>query len=126
MGTIDLLLLGALAATTASPAPSETLPDPTRPYQYSQAVDITDMPAAPEARQWHLSGLQVRNGLKRAILNGKLVKEGDQIGSATVTAIGASDVTISVDHKLVIVRLLLPPIKEAVAAVHKEKRTESK
>ena len=126
MWTADLLLLGVLAAATATDAPSETLPDPTRPYQYSQAVDVSSIAVSPEAQEWHLNGIQLRNGVKRAILNGKLVKEGDQTGGATVVAIGTSDVTISIDHKNVVVRLLLPQIKEAVAAVRKEERTNSK
>lgn len=120
MGPLDLLLLGALAATTVVEPPASSLPDPTRPYQYSQAVDFASLPPSPEAREWRLNGIQVRDGQKRAILNGKLVREGQKLGDATVAAIGTSDVTLSVDNRLVVVRFLIPPIKQDVAAVRKQ------
>ena len=126
MWPVNLLFIGALAVATASQTPSEALPDPTRPYQYSQAMDISSLPASPEAQEWHLAGIQVRNGVKRAILNGKLVKEGEKAGSATVTAIGTSDVTLSVEQRLIVVRLLIPQIKQAIAAVRKDEQAKGK
>ncbi|MBI2994344.1 MAG: hypothetical protein HYY48_09250 [Gammaproteobacteria bacterium] len=116
MWGVDFLLLGALAAPTAMEPPAAELPDPTRPYQYSQAVDLASIPASAEAQQWRLSGIQVRDGQKRAILNGKLVKEGDKVGEAAVAAIGTSDLTLSIDNRLVVLRLLIPSVKQDVAA----------
>ena len=119
MGFAELVFLGALAATTVAETPVANLPDPTRPYQYSQAVDIASIPESVEAREWRLSGIQVRDGQKRAILNGKLVREGQQLEDAVVTSIGTSDLTLSVNNRLIVLRLLIPPVKQDIAAARK-------
>lgn len=122
----DIALMGMLAAAAATDDAAAALPDPTRPYEYSQAVEISEIAMPSAEMQWRLTGIQIRDDMKRAILNGKLVKEGDALGTATVVAIGSSEVTLSHEHRLIVVRLLNPRVKRTAREAGTVESKESK
>ena len=97
---------------------AEALPDPTRPYQYGAEIAIEQIPH--ENVQWRLSGIRIRENKRSAILNGKLVKEGDKLDGAVVMEIKASEVTLQQRDKRLVVKLLLSNIKQPVSAGGKE------
>jgi len=89
------------------------LPDPTRPYQYGAQVLIEQAPG--EKVQWRLSGVRINENKRSAILNGKLVKEGDKLDGALVMKINPTEVTLQADDKTLVVRMLLSNIKQPVS-----------
>ncbi len=60
------------------------LPDPTRPYQHQDTgtLEIEQVFIPDKKVQWRLSGVRLRGDLRTAILNGMLIKEGDDLGVA--------------------------------------------
>ena len=102
----------ALIAIWAGPGQAEALPDPTRPYQYG----TVQVEQGQDAKvQWRLSGVRINADKRSAILNGKLVKEGDKLDGAVVLEIKPAEVTLQQDDKRLVVRLLLSNIKQPVS-----------
>ena len=97
---------------------AEALPDPTRPYQYGAEIAIEQIPQGKV--QWRLSGIRITENKRSAILNGKLVKEGDKLDGAEVVEIKPSEVTLQQQNKRLVVKLLLSNIKQPVTAGNKE------
>ena len=107
------LLIIAYSVMWTSHGLAAALPDPTRPYQYGALVEIEQMPD--EKVQWRLSGIRINENKRSAILNGKLVKEGDKVDGAAVMEIKPSEVTLQQEDKRLVVRLLLSNIKQPVS-----------
>lgn len=86
------------------------LPDPTRPANY---IIETDEPVyveifnenIKEKLSWTLSAVRVSEKDRTAIINGKLVRVGDEINQAKVMEIKSQSVVINHDDKNLIVRL---------------------
>jgi len=95
-----------------------TLPDPTQPYQYGELIQIEQ--ALDAKVQWRLSGVRINADKRSAILNGKLVKEGEKLNGAVVTEIKPAQVTLQQDDKRLVVRLLISSIKRPVSTGSKE------
>ena len=82
------------------------LPDPTRPADYYVApvtVEVYELPK--ELIDWNVSAIRIKDSDKSAIVNGQLVRTGDQIGSATVLEIKPVAVVLNYENKHVVVRL---------------------
>ena len=84
------------------------LPDPTRPATYI----IKDLEPVyfDEAKvknkiNWILSAIRISDNDRTAILNGKLVRAGDDIGAAKVLEINPLSVVINHEERKLIVRL---------------------
>ncbi len=90
--------------------------DPTRPYQHQdiETFEIEQIYIPNKKVQWRLSGIRLRGDLRTAILNGKLIKEGDDIGAAKVMEIRPREVVLLHEEKHLIVKLLYPDIKRPV------------
>jgi hypothetical protein len=127
MRMLMLMGPGILLALAAMSSPAEetstALPDPTRPYAYRQAIDVSNLPSV-KPTEWRLYGIQIRGDMKRAIINGRLVKEGDQLGDATVTAISPTEVKLEQDRRTLVLRLLDPGMKHEVAGDGMKKDSE--
>lgn len=113
MNMNGLLSLVLCCAVWPGPGLAAALPDPTRPYQYGEVVQIEQAPGAKV--RWHLSGVRINATMRSAILNGKVVKEGDKLDGAVVTQIRPSEVTLQKDDKRLVVKLLLSNIKQPVS-----------
>jgi hypothetical protein len=107
-----LLVISAYSLMWTSHGLAAALPDPTRPYQYGAQVEIEQV--LDEKVQWRLSGIRINENKRSAILNGKLVKEGDKLDGAVVLEIKPAAVTLQQDDKRLVVRLLLSNIKQPV------------
>ncbi len=93
---------------------ADGLPDPTRPYQYNETLEIVQVFIPDKKVQWRLSGIRLRGDLRTAILNGKLVKEGDDLGVVKVMEIRPREIVLLHEEKNLIVKLLLSDIKHPV------------
>lgn len=103
------VLLGALM--NAEPTAAQALPDPTRPYGFGSVVEIQQSFIADKKPEWRLSGIRINDKQRSAILNGRLVREGTDLGMATVVEIRPTELVLSQDHKQVVIKLLLSDIK---------------
>lgn len=87
------------------------LPDPTRPANYITEssepiyVEVFDESETKVQKSWRLSAIRVSESDKSAILNGKLVREGDDIEQAKVLEINSRSVVIDHEEQKLIVRL---------------------
>lgn len=73
--------------------------DPTRPDNLQVAVARAGTPV------FRVSAIFTSNAKQVAVLNGRLVREGDRLGRATVTRIDEDRVTLSVDKKTMVATL---------------------
>ncbi|MCZ6525535.1 MAG: hypothetical protein O6928_03105 [Gammaproteobacteria bacterium] len=103
------VMLGALM--NAGPAPAQALPDPTRPYGFGSVVEIERIFIPDKKIEWRLSGIRIDDKQRNAILNGRLVREGTDLGMATVVEIRPTELVLSQDHKRLVIKLLLSDIK---------------
>ena len=86
------------------------LPDPTRPANYivesNEPVSIEVFSeSTKEQISWTLSAVRISDKDKTAIINGKLVREGDEIDQAKIVDIKSQSVVIDHENKKLIVRL---------------------
>lgn len=108
-----LLPIIAAIAMWAGHGMAAALPDPTRPYQYETLVQVEQAPG--EEVQWRLNGVRIYANKRSAILNGKLVKEGDKLDGAVVMEIKPTQVTLQQNDKRLVVRMLISDIKQPVS-----------
>ncbi len=103
------VLLGALMNAESNSA--QALPDPTRPYGFGSVVEIERILIPDKKTEWRLSGIRINDKQRIAILNGRLVREGTDLGMATVLEIRPTELVLSQDHKRLVIKLLLSDIK---------------
>lgn len=98
------------------PAVAE-LPDPTRPADYSEPVmqDLYELPK--ELVEWKVTVIRISGTERSAIVNGRLVRTGDEIGPARIVEINPGNVVLDYEDKQVAVRLYNE-------VVHKKMRKE--
>jgi len=92
-----MLPIGAVVA-------EEPLPDPTRPYDY--APEAPPPPPPEVLMEWRVSAIRIAATGRSAILNGRLVREGDQVGPGTVVGIRPGEVVLDYNGNQVTVSLL--------------------
>ena len=84
------------------------LPDPTRPATYVvkniEPVFFEEINVK-QSINWKLSAIRISDNDRTAILNGKLVRAGDDIGPAKVLEINPLSVVIDHEERKLIVRL---------------------
>lgn len=112
MTAMNVLALGMVSALAAAADTDAMLPDPTRPYAFAATVQAENIPA--EGMQWRLNGIRIREGEKSAILNGQLVRTGDNLAGATVVEINPADVVLMQDTQKIVVKLIVSSIKKPV------------
>lgn len=101
--------LTILAGFWMAGASAAGLPDPTRPYDFVATVEVQQGPGAAD---WRLTGIRIRGADRSAIINGHVVRPGDQLGGARVVDIGHSEVVLEESQKRVVLRLLLSTVKQ--------------
>jgi|SRR3990172_7488717 len=105
---LTIILLLCLFVPGASVA--MTTIDPTQPYLYGNLQQIQAFNAQADL-EWALSGVKFTEGKKTAILNGRLVKEGDDLDGARVIEIKPAEVILLQGQQRIAIRLLLQDIK---------------
>ena len=91
-------------------AHAETLPDPTRPANYSARL-ISKEALPPQLIDWDVRAIRTSASGRNAVVNGKLVKVGDAIESATIVDITPDAVVLDYDRKQLVLRLMPENIK---------------
>ncbi len=94
----DYLFVSLLTLIMVAPAYAGELPDPTRPplaVAMPQVVKAKEQPVL----EWRLSMIRVSRIESIALLNGTLVREGDDVLSARVVKITPSSVLLEEDGK---------------------------
>jgi hypothetical protein len=86
------------------------LPDPTRPANYfvedTEPVYVEEFNIdTKEKISWKLSAIRISDKDRTAIVNGKLVRIGDEVSSAIVAEINPLSVVVNYEDKKLIVRL---------------------
>ena len=86
------------------------LPDPTRPANYFVETDEPVFvevfsETTKEQISWTLSAVRISDKDKTAIVNGELVRVGDEINQAKVLEIHSQSILINHENKKLIVRL---------------------
>lgn len=107
-----LAILAAIFASALGPAFAVELADPTRPPKPA----VADAAVAPNPAQWQLSLVRVSDDDRRAVVNGKLVREGDQVGSARVLRIESSHVVLKQAGRAIRIALAGGPVKSPARA----------
>jgi cell division protein FtsN len=91
-----------LMETTAASAGSDWAPDevePVAPGPSSPATDAETSPPSAPAPDFRLSAISTRDGEPIALLNDRLVHEGDSFDGVRIIRIGETEVEIEVDGK---------------------------
>lgn len=96
LGMIVLHPLAVLSQT-------DSLPDPTRPAQYSNTIaeDITS-----SLVEWKVTAIRISENDRTAIVNGRIARAGDTIGTAKLLEILPHQVILEYDNRKVSVKLL--------------------
>jgi MSHA biogenesis protein MshK len=98
--TVSVFMLGNAFAVAE-------LPDPTRPVNYSEAlpqvIEVHELPK--ELIDWRVTAIRIKDRDRSAIVNGQLVRVGDQIGTAKILEINPAAVVLDYEKKQVYVRL---------------------
>jgi MSHA biogenesis protein MshK len=118
-----LLLLSAALLTCVTQAAAlqneaATLPDPMRPPTAAPSRPLSSSKAGKrsDTGSYQLSAIRITAGQRSATLNGRTLSVGDRLGSARVTAIQASSVTLLEGGKSRTISLLPLSIKKPVEA----------
>ncbi len=94
--TVKRCLVFILAVTLATTACAGELPDPTRPPQPTAMAQVGKAKKTP-VTQWRLTMTRLSGKENIAMLNGKLVREGDYVQNARVVDIGPASVQLEAD-----------------------------
>lgn len=81
-----------------------TLPDPTRPPDYTANTFYVE-PAQKEDLDFNLTAVRIDEDTRSVIINGRLLKVGDRVGSAEILEIHPAHVILNYDNKRMVVRL---------------------
>ncbi len=105
---ITKYILLLIFVTPVNAIANTELPDPTRPATHinnnAEPVFFEEVNFV-EKINWKLSAIRISDADKTAILNGKLVREGDAIGPAKVLEINPLSIVIDHEERKLIVRL---------------------
>lgn len=89
---------------------ADPLPDPTRPADYVPEPVVTRQ--APEySMNWTVSAIRISADESTAIVNGRLVREGERIGEATIVAISPGAVMLEYRREEIEINLVPDNVK---------------
>jgi MSHA biogenesis protein MshK len=108
-----------LSLALANAAAALTSIDPTKPYEYDSLMETRSY-AQGEEMLWALSGIKIKPTGKTAILNGKLVREGDALDGAHIIEINPAEVILLRDQQRFAVKLLIRDIKSPASGATDE------
>ncbi|MGE3773602.1 MAG: hypothetical protein AB7I32_11800 [Gammaproteobacteria bacterium] len=110
MSSADKLIAAAGALLVAAAASALELVDPMQPPAAPPApVAVEDSAVKPGA--WRLGAIKIEPGRRSAMINGRIVAEGEDIDGARVVAIAPREVEIAVGNETVSLSLLQHDIK---------------
>ena len=99
----NMLASAALVIATMAHADAG-LPDPTRPADYSVTRTIKQI--TPKQRiEFSVNAIRISELDRSAIINGRLLRVGDEIGTAKIREIRATEVVLEHERKLIIIPL---------------------
>ncbi|MEX2487896.1 MAG: general secretion pathway protein GspB [Pseudomonadales bacterium] len=91
---------------------AETLQDPTRPTDYTpSSAASTQTPKLSGSMEWKLSAIRISPDMRKAIVNGRLVQEGERVGEATVANISSGSVVLNYRGQEIKVNLVPQDVK---------------
>ncbi len=96
------------------------LPDPTRPWDY--APEVPPPPPPEVLTEWRLSAIRIAASDRSAILNGRLVREGEQVGPGTVKGIRPGEVVLDYNGNEVVVPLLPGGFKRPAGETNRDQQ----
>ena len=106
---LPVMLVSAMSMYTG--LHGETLPDPTRPANYAGSMAVQqELPD--KLINWKVRAIRTSERGRNAIVNGRLVKVGDEVDSATIVDITSDTVVLSHDRKQLVLRLVPWDIKQ--------------
>jgi len=92
-------------------AHAEDMPDPTMPANYSsRAVSVQELPQ--QMIDWKVHAIRTSPTGRNAVVNGRLVRVGDAIDSATIIDITPDTVVLTYDRKEMVLKLMPADIKK--------------
>jgi len=114
IAAVSLLLAGVPAATPFASETDGPLVDPTRPsgWQAHAHADITSQEKPVDALR--LQGIYQAAGHRSAMISGRRVTVGDEIGGAEVIAIGSNKVSLLVEGEAIELAATIPAVKSPV------------
>mgnify|MGYP001236451087 FL=1 len=100
---------GALLAATAASALElvDPMQPPAAPPVPAEVAEVT----AVKPRAWHLGAIKIEAGRRSAMINGRIVTEGDEIDGARVVAIAPREVELAIGNETTSLSLLQHDIK---------------
>lgn len=96
-------ILVVVLLSLSAPAVAEVLPDPTRPAAFQTTAVIQELPA--ELIDWKVTAIRISEQDRSAIVNGRIVRTGESIGTARILEIQPTQVVLEYDNRKVAVRL---------------------
>ncbi|NKB38814.1 MAG: hypothetical protein GKR93_16910 [Gammaproteobacteria bacterium] len=113
---IIFLLLTNIAGVEMVIAETATLPDPTRPANFSSSFISTAL--VPKQRaEFNVRAIRISETDRSAIVNGKLVRVGDEIGAARVSEIKSFEIVLDYERKLLTIPLYAQSIDKQYKTV---------
>jgi MSHA biogenesis protein MshK len=110
------IMLAGLAIMAALAAEPAGLTDPTRPVDYLPASARTQ-PLPEELVDWRLSAVRIAPEGTSAILNGKVVRVGDAVGTARILEIKPGVVVVEYNRKRLEVSLFGTAVKRQAKGI---------
>lgn len=107
---VKMFFLFTLITFPLSVHANAELPDPTRPANYfdedTEPVYVEEFDIETKEKiSWTLSAIRISDKDKTAIVNGKLVRIGDEVSSAIISEINPLSVVVNYEDQKLIVRL---------------------
>ena len=108
--TAHAVLAAAVLLLVPSWSAAQSLPDPTRPSDYSdRPLTVQDIPG--QERSWILKAIKSSGSGRKAIINGELVEVGDELDSARVLEINSNSVVLDQGRNRIVLKLIPDNIK---------------
>lgn len=106
----------------------EQLPDPTKPFGFDTQPEliIQERNISQEDISWNLTGIRIAKDSRSAILNGRVIREGDRVNGAQVMEIAPAWVIIEHEKQRIRLELLDINIKHKKQAVANNSKPEPK
>lgn len=99
-----LTLVAVILTVPVVMAQSEILPDPTRPAQYEETLSMQEMPQS--ELEWNLTAIRISDSDRSAIVNGQIVRAGQNVGRAKLVDIQPDQVVLEHDNRKFSVKLI--------------------
>ncbi len=117
MGILKRQLLAVLLLVSTIMAHADAgLPDPTRPADYS-VTRVVQQELPRRKTEFSVSVIRISEIDRSAVVNGKMVRVGDDIGSAKIKEINAVEVVLDYERKLIVVPLFARGISKQYKTV---------